>query len=204
MENIKPIETFYNGYRFRSRLEARWAVFFDAVGIKYEYEPEGVRLSDRTIYLPDFYLPQFYCYFEVKHKGVKGTRVGDEAIKKISDGAYNDSWAGIICYGDPYDHDMTIYCQEFNDDSGGSYSGPVVFGYYPGTKTPMLYAWADWKDRTFLDSIEGSHTIPMMTDCSYRRTYNPYLPQEIIDAELKARQARFEYGETPNNNYIRR
>ena len=28
---IKAIETVYNGYRFRSRLEARWAVFFDAL-----------------------------------------------------------------------------------------------------------------------------------------------------------------------------
>lgn len=27
-ENIKAIETEYKGYRFRSRLEARWAVFF--------------------------------------------------------------------------------------------------------------------------------------------------------------------------------
>lgn len=38
---IKPIETYYNGYRFRSRLEARWAVFFDAAGIKYQYEEQG-------------------------------------------------------------------------------------------------------------------------------------------------------------------
>ena len=41
MSEIKAIETYYKGYRFRSRLEARWAVFFDAAGIKYEYEPEG-------------------------------------------------------------------------------------------------------------------------------------------------------------------
>lgn len=27
---IKPIETRYKGCRFRSRPEARWAVFFDA------------------------------------------------------------------------------------------------------------------------------------------------------------------------------
>lgn len=33
---IKPIETKYKGYRFRSRLEARWAVFFDALGISWE------------------------------------------------------------------------------------------------------------------------------------------------------------------------
>ena len=41
MAEIKAIETIYNGYRFRSRLEARWAVFFDEIGIKYEYEKEG-------------------------------------------------------------------------------------------------------------------------------------------------------------------
>lgn len=57
MAEIKPIETFYNGYRFRSRLEARWAVFFDALGIKYEYEREGYDLGEAGWYLPDFWLP---------------------------------------------------------------------------------------------------------------------------------------------------
>lgn len=51
---MKPIETIYNGYRFRSRLEARWAVFFDALGVEYEYEPEGFDLGDGMYYLPDF------------------------------------------------------------------------------------------------------------------------------------------------------
>src|SRR5262245_46962536 len=41
MTALEPIETRYKGYRFRSRLEARWAVFFDAQGIKWEYEPQG-------------------------------------------------------------------------------------------------------------------------------------------------------------------
>lgn len=65
--DIKPIETVYNGYRFRSRLEARWAVFFDAAGIKYEYEPEGFE-ADGVRYLPDFYLPELDdgVYVEVK------------------------------------------------------------------------------------------------------------------------------------------
>lgn len=65
MKDIKPIETIYNGYRFRSRLEARWAVFFDAAGIKYEYEPEGFE-HDGYMYLPDFYLPELGVYAEVK------------------------------------------------------------------------------------------------------------------------------------------
>ncbi len=69
MAEIKPIETVYNGYRFRSRLEARWAVFFDEAGIPYRYEPEGfeVDLGDEIIrYLPDFYLPELDCYVEIK------------------------------------------------------------------------------------------------------------------------------------------
>ena len=66
MGEIKAIETVYNGYRFRSRLEARWAVFFDAMGIGYQYEPEGFILSNKQPYLPDFYLPTLGIYVEVK------------------------------------------------------------------------------------------------------------------------------------------
>ena len=40
---IKSIETNYKGYRFRSRTEARYAIFFDELGIKWEYELEGFK-----------------------------------------------------------------------------------------------------------------------------------------------------------------
>lgn len=63
---MKAIETAYKGYRFRSRLEARWAIFFDALGIKWEYEPEGYDLGDAGYYLPDFFLPACGAYVEVK------------------------------------------------------------------------------------------------------------------------------------------
>jgi len=66
---MRPIQTVYQGYKFRSRLEARWAVFFDALKIKWEYEPEGYHLSNGEMYLPDFYLPGFCdrgIYAEVK------------------------------------------------------------------------------------------------------------------------------------------
>jgi len=65
------LETSYNGYRFRSRLEARWAVFYDALGIEYRYEAEGFDL-DGIKYLPDFWLPQQDCYIEIK--GLEPTR----------------------------------------------------------------------------------------------------------------------------------
>lgn len=51
---IKPIETIYEGYRFRSRLEARWAVFFNALGIEWKYENEGYDIENVGWYLPDF------------------------------------------------------------------------------------------------------------------------------------------------------
>jgi hypothetical protein len=53
---IQAIQTAYKGYHFRSRLEARWAVFFDALGLQWEYEPEGFALPDGSRYLPDFLL----------------------------------------------------------------------------------------------------------------------------------------------------
>lgn len=65
--NIQAIETTYHGYRFRSRLEARWAVYLDAIGIAWEYEPEGFDLGNGLWYLPDFYMPAFGLFAEIKH-----------------------------------------------------------------------------------------------------------------------------------------
>lgn len=65
---MKAIETTYNGYRFRSRLEARWAIFFDCLKIRWDYETEGFILDNGQYYLPDFWLPGFDCYAEVKPK----------------------------------------------------------------------------------------------------------------------------------------
>jgi len=63
---IKAIETAYKGYRFRSRLEARYGVWLDAIGLEWMYEHEGFDLGGLGYYLPDFYLPLFKCYAEVK------------------------------------------------------------------------------------------------------------------------------------------
>ena len=75
---IKAIETKYKGYRFRSRLEARWAVFFDHVKIPWEYEKEGFEI-DGTKYLPDFYLPSLEVYAEVKPE-----QLSQEEFRKIA------------------------------------------------------------------------------------------------------------------------
>jgi hypothetical protein len=56
---IKPLETLYKNVSFRSRTEARWAVFFDKMSIEWVYEYEGFDLGKYGWYLPDFYLPNF-------------------------------------------------------------------------------------------------------------------------------------------------
>lgn len=64
---IQAIETYYAGHLFRSRLEARWAVVFDSLGIRWEYEPQGYLIGEhRRPYLPDFYLTDLGWWVEVK------------------------------------------------------------------------------------------------------------------------------------------
>jgi hypothetical protein len=46
---IKAIPTTYKGVKFRSRLEARWAVMFDKLGWHWRYEP-----LDLDGWIPDF------------------------------------------------------------------------------------------------------------------------------------------------------
>ena len=55
---LKPIPTEYKGCLFRSRLEARWAVFLDSLAIEWHYEHDPYPLAPFGYqYLPDFYLP---------------------------------------------------------------------------------------------------------------------------------------------------
>lgn len=78
ISNPSAIETPYKGYRFRSRLEARWAVAFDALGLTWAYEPEGYDLGNGTLYLPDFLLNGLNLWVEIN-----GTTQPDEdALRK--------------------------------------------------------------------------------------------------------------------------
>lgn len=63
---MKAIPTFYKGISFRSRLEARWAVFFDLLNLNYWYEPEQYDFGEYGQYIPDFYLPDLGVFVEIK------------------------------------------------------------------------------------------------------------------------------------------
>lgn len=64
-KKLKVLQTRYGGLTYRSRTEARWAVFFDMIGLRHQYEPEGYEIRV-GYYRPDFWLPDLRMFFEVK------------------------------------------------------------------------------------------------------------------------------------------
>lgn len=65
LQQMKALPTWYDGVLYRSRTEARWAIFFDHLEIKFTYEDSGF-LTDGTSYLPDFLLVSQAIIAEVK------------------------------------------------------------------------------------------------------------------------------------------
>lgn len=63
---IRAIAMPYSGITFISTLEADWAKNLDAIAVRWQYEPEGVKLPNGTNYRPDFYLPRVSTWLEVK------------------------------------------------------------------------------------------------------------------------------------------
>lgn len=61
------LPTWHSGVLFRSRTEARWAIFFDGLGLKWEYEAQGFD-TDGEWYLPDFliFAPLGNIWAEIK------------------------------------------------------------------------------------------------------------------------------------------
>lgn len=100
---MKVIETRYAGYKFRSRTEARWAVFFDAIGLPYRYEEEGYDLNG-TWYLPDFILPDWNAFVEVK-----GAKPNYEEIMKARWLRDSSKKHVLIVSGSPWPGDYVVY-----------------------------------------------------------------------------------------------
>jgi len=101
---IQALETTYRGYKMRSRLEARWGTFFDALGVRWEYEKEGYDLGAAGWYLPDFWLPiadypdypNAGRWLEVK--GQKPTKIEIAKIVALTDATQH---TGLLVVGVP-------------------------------------------------------------------------------------------------------
>lgn len=97
---MKAIPTTYNSIKYRSRLEARWAVFFDHLNFDFLYEPFTIKNNDAE-YLPDFWV---YSGFQNQNDviiEIKPLTPNNEYIDhlcRVHDPAKSDI---LICVGDP-------------------------------------------------------------------------------------------------------
>jgi len=115
MTGIKAIETEYAGYRFRSRLEARWAVFFDVAGVVWEYEKEGFDLGSAGWYLPDFWFPISQMWAEVKPVAL--TQAENEKVLALARGGK----PVLLLIGTPDNKPYYAMRHEGVDDDGKDY-----------------------------------------------------------------------------------
>ena len=191
---MKAIQTEYKGYLFRSRLEARWAVFFDACGVHWEYEPEGYDLGDGIYYLPDFLL-----------HGVDGRDGGDLYVEVKGNMT-------------PADAEKILRFAERGGREGkyGKYkNATLVVGNIPEGETADEIDWYV-SDHAYhgpapylfnFETIDGDHFAAhpginkngkfelFGDDSSYLCDQDPIATER---AYRLARQARFEHGEKPH------
>ncbi|TAL62083.1 MAG: hypothetical protein EPN88_13780 [Bacteroidetes bacterium] len=52
---------------FKSRAELCFARFLNKYNIIWKYEPDKIKLNSNKVYIPDFYLPEYKIYIEVKY-----------------------------------------------------------------------------------------------------------------------------------------
>lgn len=137
MNQIKAIQTAYKGYHFRSRLEARWAVFFDTLGIKYQYEPQGFECvsphneSEIVRYLPDFYLPDSGTWVEVK-----GGKISAKDARKM--GIMLDYGSPLTMFhGSALNHDFSVM-KSHGVRFGCERPGLLLLGDIPDPKTSIV------------------------------------------------------------------
>lgn len=99
--------TIFDGHLYKSRLEARWAVFFKHIGLPYLYEVETFDL-DGTTYTPDFLLPTLNLWVETK-----GDLVSDEAgiamINKCERLAVQSQRPALLVFHDPLDSRCALF-----------------------------------------------------------------------------------------------
>jgi hypothetical protein len=190
----RAIETLYDGHRFRSRLEARWAVLFNRMGLEWEYEPEGYELSNGKRYLPDFRLPRFGVHVEVKGDLEAAWRA-DDTLRHFRD----DVGPILLLVGVPREATIartgrrqslwsngTLYCFDIGGSGGGSSEHAAFIGHN-ADREPVLFADPCMCERIphvleLGDAIEN-------IDLGQRWDY--------AGAILAARYARFEHGEKP-------
>lgn len=201
---IKAIETRYRGYRFRSRLEARWAVFFDALGVKWEYEKEGYELPSGR-YLPDFWLP--YGPFgdpEMAGAGfwveIKPIAPTDREMQLMAELVKGTGHRGYIFVGMPGIHDWgAVVFQHWRGgepESIPAIAGKVWFGQIMNrAENGSLYFQTSSSGDVGDFVIVGESGREFMRAPLFSPKCREWGADEVFLASYEAQGARFEHGE---------
>lgn len=186
MERVKAIETQYNGYRFRSRLEARWAVFFDSYGIDYEYELEGFELGNGLRYLPDFYIPSLSVFVEIK----PNQQLSMTELRKIDAFAVGGDKHLVLVMGSPTNEEMVLInrCSmaplcEYCDENEYELADEEIVAEYIANAVEFSHVEFNRSPLNNLITLCYRHRCPP-DEVSFKKSL------------LKAKQSRFEYGES--------
>jgi hypothetical protein len=96
MSDFRPRETVYEGQHFRSRIEARWAVFFDTLKVEWVYEFEHYDFGVKAVWEEDEfreYLREVPAYGRLAGNLLKGVGVRHGATRNGNDGLILSSWS---------------------------------------------------------------------------------------------------------------
>jgi hypothetical protein len=190
---LQAIETVYGGYRFRSRIEARWAVFFTRLSLDWLYEAQGYVVGTSfgrpRPYLPDFYLPDLGLFLEVKP--AHADTVDPDGVSRWEDfaGEVATEWAtdraAMLCGPIP------------NPDTVDTLGPPRPGRWYD----TGIYITGDWhyawcacptgKHFDIQSEARGGRILcgcPRILDDRYRTGNH----QQILNAYAAARTARFD------------
>lgn len=190
---LRAIETPYRGYRFRSRSEARFAVFLDALGIRWDYEIEGYELGSAGRYLPDFWLPDLGIWIEIK-----GTDPTVEEQQKARALAMQSENPVYIFYGGmepPAKEDGHF----FRVGSGFRALGYGAIQHAAWARLPypnFSFIWVECETCHAVDVIGIGPTLEMTKRiCECNTTVRPRSGR-LVQAYQASRSARFEHGES--------
>lgn len=219
---LKAIQTEYKGYRFRSRLEARWAVFFDTLGLEYEYEPEGFDCAG-VWYLPDFRIIDpstdgFDLWLEIKPQR---PLTGAEKRKVLAFSIFPRGWFRILS-GSPWADSSGVAYQTIHASARGS-GKPFIKATRELWIECLHCGEVSLADYPLFESCDERESIGCVKACAALGCYEcwgccrddekykdgdelqfvppegslPFLTPLMIQAYKAARQARFEHGEKP-------
>lgn len=185
MTTTAGIPTMFQGIRYRSRLEARWAAFFTALGWEFEYEP-----FDGNGYIPDFLIKgdapllvevkpavTWADYIEPIPKIVKGLEgVWDQrvwiagasplpSLKRYYDGVTPIAGAMLEVWGTPGGKTGWTWGTnpEDTEDVEAYWSGDPRFGIFSQlggwNRSPSGEIGKPWYDKNYISEQATAHKV---------------------------------------------